>query len=83
MLHNECPSCWEDIDNCKCVFTTRQTVNLGKYTENTPCENLIECVIDGADMRNNTITVKLPSSVSVRGIILGGSIKIQMPDLDV
>jgi hypothetical protein len=38
--------------------------------------NLRDCTIDGADMNDNTITVKLNAPNSVSGVILGRKAKI-------
>jgi hypothetical protein len=38
--------------------------------------NLRDCTIDGADMNDNTITVKLNAPNSVSGVILGSKAKI-------
>jgi uridine phosphorylase len=37
---------------------------------------LRDCTIDGADLKNNTITVKLDASNSIKGIKLGAKAKI-------
>jgi hypothetical protein len=37
---------------------------------------LHDCVIDGADLRENTITVKLPNNSPIIGIYMGQSSKI-------
>ena len=38
----------------------------------------IECVITGASMHDNTITVKLPAGMSVNGIQLGNTITVTL-----